>query len=314
MADFSDLQAKVGAYFQENKTEIFTQLLLDPSYDTNLELEPNVNDEMVYPRLDVTASARPFNYNYTATDNKDWTASKLKVQYGMIAEQVKSKEYYQNYEKLGVKGNFDPNTIALEQFITDEVIRANQYALRTQTVWKGVHNPSGTGILDVFDGFHKKLVDFVDDEEVVTPLTGVGTPTASNIDDAINEVAAALPLAVRGQKDAQILVSEELFIWYKWKLKALNNGVDIQLLPDGSIQHPDYKNIKVKEEVFLTLDNSKLILGGYKRLFQVGTNMSAINNFTSKTFDRGLYFDLLFTFAMGTNIPWHEYVKINDEL
>lgn len=313
MADFSDLAAKVGDYCLEHKEQIFTSLLSDPSLDDNFELEPNVTDELVSVEFEVGESAKPFKYAYTAADTQKFNASKLKVRTGLIAEPIFAREYFKNYRKLTGKGKFDPREIPLEQFIIDEITRVNRLAMRKKTLWKGVYNAAGTSILDIFDGFETLLLDGITATTIV-PVSVVGTPTAANIADAVDEVIDDMSDGVREQEDAQILLSNQLFVWYKRKLKADNNGNLPEMDAEGNIIHEDYPTVKIKREASLTTAGSKRIIGTLKRNLQLGTSGANSSDFILKTVDKGTYFDILLEFEIGTQIAWHKYFSCNDTI
>lgn len=310
MANFTDLASKVGDYCLENKEGIFTKLLADASLDDNFELETGVPDELVTVELEVGEGAKPYKYNYTAVDTQKFNASKLKVRPALIAEPVFAKEYFANYRKLTGKGVFNPNEIPLEEFLVNEIIRVNRDAIRKKTLWQGVYASSGTTVIDICDGFRKQITDGVTAGTIV-PVTTVGTPTAANIMDAVDEVLLAMPDGVRAQPDAQILLSEQLFIWYKQKYRATHYGQNPEMVDLNTIVHEDYPNVKIKREASLTLALSKRIIGTYKRNLQVGTAQDNYDNFILKTKDNGTYFDILMEFELGTQIAFHKYLACN---
>jgi hypothetical protein len=312
MANFTDLAGKVGAYCLENKEGIFTKLLADTSFDNNFELETGIPDELVTVELEVSEGAKPFKYAYTAVDTQKFNASKLKVRPALIAEPVFAKEYYANYRKLTGKGVFNPNEIPLEQFLIDEIVRINRDAIRKKTIWQGVYAPAATtpGVNDICDGFRKQIADGIT-AGTITPVSTVGTPTAANIMDAVDEVILAMSDGVRGQPDAQILLSEQLFIWYKQKYRATHYGQNPEMLDLDTIVHEDYPSVKIKREVSLTVGLSKRIIGTYKRNLQVGTAQANLDNFILKTKDNGTYFDILMEFELGTQIAFHKYLFCN---
>lgn len=310
MADFTDLAAKVGDYCLQNKESIYTKLLADKALDTNFDLQTGIADELVTVELEMGEGAKPFKYAYTAVDTQKFNASKLKVRPALIAEPIYAKEYYKNYRQLTGKGTFDPREIPLEQFIIDEIIRVNRDAIRKKTIWQGVYNANGTTINDICDGFRKQITDGITAGSIV-PLTVVGTPTAANILDAVQEVIEGMPEAVREQDDAEILLSHQLFIWYKQKYKAVNLANSVEMLDNDTIIHEDYPQIKIKREASLTKATSKRIIGTYKRNLAVGTAQANFEQFILKTRDNGTYFDILMEFEIGTQIGFHKYLACN---
>ncbi len=313
MANFNDLAAKMGDYFAEHKQEIFTQLLVSPSLDDHFELEANVADELATLNFSMEASAKNFKYEYTATDTQKFTASKLKVRPGLIAEVIYPKEYYKTYLNQILKKVYTPEAIPFEKMITDEMIRVNLNGLRTKTIWKGVYDaaPATPTILTIFDGFEKHLLDGVTASTIV-PLTAVGIPTEANILDAVDEVIEGMSEEVKSQPDVQVLLSAQLFFWYLKAYKVANQAHLPERDAEGNIIYDLDPRIKIKSEKSLTAANSKRILGSIRRNMQIGTSAANFENFNAIIHSHGLYFDILLEFEMGTQIPWPEYLTCNN--
>jgi hypothetical protein len=328
MANFTALNAALLAnYLAEKGTEIFKKLLWEQGTDNWTTTVANMKNGMISPKFSMGASAKPFNTTLAATDNQTFDAAILKVYPNKIEEAIDPQKYYA-YEQL-ISGatdgrTFDPEKFPFHQFITEELIRVNNEALRETAIWNGVRNNSGTTMAATVDGFNTLInnsVTGVSGAPVIPSqyIKATGALTAANTYDKVRDVVAAVPIKYRRQKDFQVLCGDTVWGDYWDGYKADRGGmIEPKLVDDDTliIDAKWGKTVVLKRIQCMTTANSQRLIATPKSNLQVGTNMDKFGDYVLKVHDFGWTYAILAYFELGCGI--FEYgdgaLVVNDQL
>lgn len=305
MANFAGLQAAIDALTTdvEKKQMLYYKLLMNEDIETNFTLVPNMHKGMLTPTFKIGRSVRPFNTTMNATDTQVIGGKTLALFPNKIEEEVNPQKYYDHWETLGLKGQFDPNDFPLANFIIESLIEENADQIRTTELYSAKRNNSGTTSSAIIDGFGTLIAGAITGGQLPSQYieTSVGTPTSSNILDAVHKVVELTSPAYRKQPGMQVLVAETLWNDYYDAYKAENGGNKPDMEGDAIILEK-WRNIRLKKEISMTTANSKRIIATGRDNLQVGTNMSKFKDYVLKTYDKGWLFNILMYFEMNCGI------------
>lgn len=206
MADSVNLTAlttNLGAYCQENNDLLFQDALLgmgDLLNGQGITLMDGVKDEEPLVNLEVGSVIKPGGdfETFAPTNNVvEFDNRKLKI-YPVKADlrihPQKFEKTYLQHVANGRRTIKDWTDVPFHEYIMQRILKRAQRDLRKATM-RGVLNPSGTGFLDICDGFVTKMkADVVAGNIPTVPL---GAITTANVIEKLEQMAMEATEAYR---------------------------------------------------------------------------------------------------------------------
>lgn len=309
----------------EKKKMIFGALLSIQDIRKNFTFVPNMKKGMLQPIFSISPSARPFTTTFTGTDTQNVAAKKLELYKGKIEQKVTPSTYEDWFETLGLLNGFDwRDTEALAKFIIDTIIEVEAHNIRTNVLYNGVVNPSGTSPLDSMTGFGKLIADGIVSGIPTNQIEPTGTMTQANTYDNVRKIVDRVGEPYLAQRDMQVLSSRQIVSWWIDGYKANHNGSEPTyiyepVLADGVDKEgaESLNGIGNKRIVGVYLDGihsgipmkieesmkaKQRVIAGPKSNFQVGTNMADFAQFLFDILRQHYTFDVFARYDMACGI------------
>jgi len=298
--DLTDLATALGAYHQEHRDTLITEMLLDEDFTSDLEVMDDVTDELPLPNLSLTDLIKPANAttfaptaNALAFGARILKVRGIKVDLQLIP-QVLEKTWLGKMKKAT-----DPWDMPFEAFIMKYINSKITENLRLKAIYSGSYNAAGTTPGTTMDGF----LELIADEITATNITPIvtGAITAANVVDKLELTYDGLGEAYKGVPTI-MKVNPTIFDWYNRKYR-----VDF-----GTNQ--DYKGMSSKRR---TLDGtmcelvrepglgaSQRVIASVKENFIYGVDSASGYSLDVQKFDRTL--KILIDFKAGV-----QFAEIN---
>jgi hypothetical protein len=293
--DISALATALGAYHQEHRDELVSEVLLDEDFTSDMETMDDVTDELPLPNLSIEDLIQPGDPTaFTPTANAlKFGARILKVRPVkvdlLLIPQVLEKTWLGKMKKAS-----DPMDLPFEKFIMDYINSKIVENLRLQGIYKGEYDGAGTTPIDTMDGFLKLVADEVTATNIVEIVTGV--ISATNVIDKVELTYDGLGDAYK-KKPTIMKASPTIFDWYVRRYRTLYGGnmtytgvAKDRVLLDGTSCE------LVKEP---GLSGSQRLLTTLKENFVYGVDTANNYSLDVQKFDRSL--KILIDFKAGVN-------------
>lgn len=216
--DLTALAAALGAYHQEHRDELVSELLLDEDFTADLNVMDDVTDELPLPSLaldDLTKPADPTTFSPTAS-SLNFSARILKVR-GIKVDLLLIPQVLEKSWLGKMKKSNDPMDMPFEKFIMNYINSKITSELRLKSVYKGIYNGAGTTPADTMTGFLKLIADEITATNITPVVTGAITST--NVVDKLEATYDALGEAYKG-KPTIMKVNPQIFDWYNRKYRV----------------------------------------------------------------------------------------------
>jgi hypothetical protein len=181
----TELAAKLGAYYRENRDILISETLLDFDASDSFEVWDDVSDEVPLPNLSITDLIKPGDdTTFTPNNNSlNFGARILKVRNWKVDLLIQPRLLEKTWLGAFKKPGSGTQNLIFEAYIFNYIIKKIKENLRLQSVYRGVYNAAGVTPIDVMDG----LLTLVTTEVAAGNITPVvtGAITQVNVVDKL---------------------------------------------------------------------------------------------------------------------------------
>jgi hypothetical protein len=218
----TELAAKLGAYYRENRDILISETLLDFDASDSFEVWDDVSDEVPLPNLSITDLIKPGDdTTFTPNNNSlNFGARILKVRNWKVDLLIQPRLLEKTWLGAFKKPGSGTQNLIFEAYIFNYIIKKIKENLRLQSVYRGVYNAAGVTPIDVMDG----LLTLVTTEVAAGNITPVVTGAITQVNvvdkllltyDNLGEAYKAVP--------TEMPVNPTIFDWYCRKFAPVLN-------------------------------------------------------------------------------------------
>jgi len=236
--DISQLVSVLGAYCQENRNILTTNVLLDDMEATRFNVLEDVTDEVPLPNLDISDIVKPADpTTFSPTTNalkfgaRILRARACKVDLQLIP-QILEKSW------LGkTKSPTNPIEMPFEEFIMNYIIQKAKENIRLNAIYQGVYNASGSTSGATMDGFDTLLAAEIAASNANIVGVTTGTLTSSNIAVKLQLIYDSLGEAFKNMPVVADLAPQH-FDWYVRLFQPVINPTLVVTNGAAAMQYP----------------------------------------------------------------------------
>jgi hypothetical protein len=300
--DISELATKLGAYCQEHRDILISEILLNENFEEKFEIMDDITDELPLPSLNMTSIVKPANpttFSPTANALK-FGARILKVRGCKVDLQLVPQVLEKTWLGKMKKAN-DPWDMPFEAFIFKYIIEKAREDVHLNGVFKGVYNAAGTTPIDTMDGF----LELIADEITATAITPVvtGAITSVNVVEKLLAVYDAIGEAYKN-KPSVMKVNAQIFDWYARKFAPVLNTSLVATDVAAGLANPLLRQMPLSGSNAILqrepgLGTSQRVMCSPKENFVYGCDTLNDFSFDVQKFDRTI--KILIDFKAGVN-------------
>jgi hypothetical protein len=303
--NLTELTTKLGDYCRENKSGIISELVLDRRFEERFEVMDGVTDETPLVMMsigDIVKPAKADTFDPTP-DAINFEPRLLKVRGMKVDLKIVPQTFYNKW--LGMnkkKGRADTGYLPFEDYIMGEILKKARNNVHMKGIFKGVYNANGTTTADTMDGWLKKILIGIADNEISAGegnLVNTGVITKAGVIDQLEMVYDALGEDAK-DVDTRMFVNPTIFTWLQRAMRAefgqnVNYGgmtTSRSLILDGTM-------CEVVSEP--GLGTSQRIMCGVKDNFHLGTDSADDANVIEIEKEKR-WLNVMMDFAFGVEV------------
>lgn len=298
----TELVAALGAYNRDNPGR-FTQQVFARLQTLDHVTVVSLNDEMPLITIGGADLIRPQKYDNAwnpVADAVKMPARILKVRPGKFDLEMIPTVLWKTWVGMNKKrGSADQHFIPFEEFIFTYLANKAADEIQRKTIWKGIHNASGSTATDVADGFEKIIEDSIAAAGTFDipagQVTDVGTISGSNAYDQAITVVRKLPEPMR-ERETKGFMPWTFADYYNDDYTATFGAAPFNNAFDKQTIHGT--NTSIVRTVGMTA--GKLVVSEMENLFVGFDDEGDLNSIQFEKNRRGI--DVMFDFQIGMQI------------